>query len=219
MVGTIIDIVAILIIIIAAFVAYKKGFVKTFFGFISTIIAIVLAFSFYKLVATYLINNTEIGDVISNNITSMFNISGENTIIKVDDNTSKIIENLPEAVNQFVDFEEIKQNTVQTIGEKLAVSIINILAWIIIYVIVRLVLWIVIAVLDGIMQLPFLKEINNLSGLVLGALMGLFRIYLILAMIYFVTNIANIEFIIEGINTSTLVSGMYYNNLLISLIF
>ena len=49
--------------------------------------------------------------------------------------------------------------------------------------------------------------------------MGIFRVYFILAIIYFVSNIANIANIVSAINTSTLVAQMYNNNLLINLIF
>ena len=42
------DIVVIAIVIIAIFMGYKKGFIKTLFGVLSFFIAIAITFTFYK---------------------------------------------------------------------------------------------------------------------------------------------------------------------------
>lgn len=228
--GIYIDIIAVLIIVIAAAVAYFKGFVKTFFGFISTILAIALACLFCKTLATYIKENTEVDDFIMKSIISINGgMSGDTADDIVgdtssgdygEDNTSlSLAESIPNTLNEMFGLDKIKEEATTNIVNKITDIVINILSWLIIYAVTRIVLLILTLVFDGIMSLPILKTINNLTGLVLGAIMGIFRVYFILAIIYFVSNIANIANIVSAINTSTLVAQMYNNNLLINLIF
>lgn len=118
-----------------------------------------------------------------------------------------------------IGLDKIKEEATTNLVNKIADIAINIMSWIIIYAVVRIILAIVTLVCDGIMSLPLLKTVNNLAGLVLGAIMGLFRIYLILAIVYFISNIVNVSGIVNAIGMSTFVSQMYNNNLLIKLIF
>ena len=79
--GTIIDIVALLIVIVAAGFAYYKGFVKTFFGFVSTILAVILACVFCGTLATYIKENTGVDEFIINSIICGIIITIVNTIL------------------------------------------------------------------------------------------------------------------------------------------
>ena len=69
------------------------------------------------------------------------------------------------------------------------------------------------------MSIPFLKQINNMAGLVLGAVVGLFRIYIFLAFVSFLTSVVTMDSFMELIKNSMIISVMYENNILISLIF
>lgn len=242
--GLVIDIVAIVFLLFSAFVAYKKGFVKTFFGFVSVILAILVACCFSKPVANHLKDSTEIDEWIIESIANIGKDSGVNneyTILSGDNISGEIIvekenltekqenvfngevitfiENLPEAVGNIVDLEEMKNQTISNISIKIADVVTTILAWIIIYFAVRIVVAVITVIFDGIMSIPILKSINNLAGLIIGFIMGIFRIYLLLAIIYFISNIANTTFFVNIIQTSSLINAMYNNNLIINLIF
>ena len=69
----IIDIVALAIVAISALVAYFRGFVKTFFGFISAIVALALAFLFYQPLAVHIKNTTDIDDWVYESIVAFGN--------------------------------------------------------------------------------------------------------------------------------------------------
>ena len=224
--GIYIDIAAVLIVVVAAAVAYFKGFVKTFFGFVSTILAIALACMFCKTLATYIKENTEIDDFIMKSIISINgNSSGDvsddaETITEDSENTStSIAESIPNTLNEMFGLDKMKEEATTNIVNKITDIVINILSWLIIYAVTRIVLLILTLIFDGIMSLPVLKTINNLAGLALGAIMGIFRVYFILAIVYFVSNIVNIAGVVNAISMSTVVSQMYNNNLLINLIF
>ena len=142
-----------------------------------------------------------------------------NVVKESGDSLTNIIDSLPNTLNNMIGLDKIKEEATTNLVNKIADIAINIMSWIIIYAVVRIVLAIVTLVCDGIMSLPLLKTVNNLAGLALGAIMGLFRIYFILAVVYFISNIVNVSGIVNAIGMSTFVSQMYNNNLLIKLIF
>ena len=243
--GLVLDIIAIVFLIISALLAYHKGFVKTFFGFISVILAILLASCFSKPLATYIKDSTEMDEWIIESIVNIANnqdeepkeytilsgenISGEILIEKEVPDTEmqnsfngtfiNFVETLPDTVGNMVDLDDIKNQTISNISIKISDVVINIFAWIIIYFAVRLIVAVITVIFDGIMSIPILKSINNLAGLIIGVIVGIFRIYLTLAIIYFISNIIGSTFFVDFIQTSSLVNAMYNNNLIINLIF
>ncbi len=244
----IIDGIAIVIILIAAFSAYRKGFVRTFFGLITVILAIVLASMFHKNLAAYIKDTTDLDewinsviadstanisqDVNQNNensastssIFDMAQYASESNLYSAVDVSGLIPEegffnSLPDVLSEKIGLEDFKQNAAQNITLKISDAAINVLSWFIIYLVAQIILNIVVAILDGIMSLPLLREINNIAGLGIGILIGVFRIYIILAVIYFISTVVNLSPVMNVLNNSTLVSAMYNNNLLLKLIF
>lgn len=239
--GIIIDLIAIVFLIVSALIAYYKGFVKTFFGFISVILAILLACCFSKPLANHMKASTEMDEWIASGITEIGkkeeepeytilsgeSISGEIVIeeepVEEEDEINLeiigFIENLPDSVSDVIDFEEQKNATLLNIANKVSDGVIGILAWVIIYFVVRIIFAVITVIFDGIMNIPILKSINNLAGLVIGVVLGVFRIYLLLAIIYFISNVTSITFFVNIIQNSSIVNAMYNNNLIINLIF
>lgn len=223
----IIDLIGIIIILIYAYLAFKKGFVKTFFEFISTFVAIALAFALCNTGVEVIKQNTGIDEWVENTLTDSLKIEQKDEISgdfveenKEDSNVlANVFENLPENIKSMVGFEEYKENTKKTIVTSATEIILKILAWIIIYIIVRLLLALICLICNGIMNIAFLKKINNLAGLILGVILGLLRIYIILAVISFLVTIVPLEVVTEYIKNSMIISLMYENNILISLIF
>ena len=221
-----IDLIGILIVLICAFFAYKRGFVKTFFGFISTFVAIALAFALCDAGVQTIKDNTGIDEWLESTLTTALKSSSEEEIksgeVKQDieeNNMENALKDLPENIKNFVGLEEYKENAKNTVIENSKEIILKILSWVVIYLSVRIILFIICLVCNGIMSIPFLKQINNLTGLVLGLILGLFRIYVILAIISFVITIVPITPVVDAIKASMIIGFMYENNLLVSLIF
>lgn len=225
----VVDLIGILLVTIGAFVAFKRGFVRTFFGFVSTFLAIILAFMFCNPVANIIINQTQIDEWVESKVQITLGVekkeeTEKNTETKQEEteNTnviSKFLKDLPNTVQNAVSMEEYKTNTKNALAEKAVGVIIKILAWMIVYLTVRIILAVLCLIFDGIMSIPFLKQINNLAGLALGIILGLFRIYVILAFISFLVSIVPITPVVESINSSLIISAMYQNNLVLKLIF
>ena len=222
-----VDLIGILIVLICAFVAYKRGFVKTFFGFISTFVAIALAFALCDTGVQIIKDNTDIDEWLESTLTTALKPSSDEEEIKSDEtkqdseenNMENALKDLPENIKKFFGLEEYKENAKNTVIENSKEIILKILSWVIIYLAVRIILFVICLVCNGIMSIPFLKQINNLTGLILGLILGLFRIYVILAIISFVITIVPITPVVDAIKASMIIGFMYENNLLVSLIF
>lgn len=241
--GIVIDLIAVGIVVISALIAYYKGFVKTFFGFVSVILAILLACMFAKPLGNHIKESTELDEWIIDSITSIGvvekqeeysslsgeGISGEILVDYENEESSKfeiskeelanMINALPSKVESMVDLSEVKENTINSIAIKISDIVIDVFSWILIYFVVKIVSAVAIVIFNGIMKLPILKSINNLAGLLLGAIVGIFRIYLVLAIIYFISSLFTIATVVTAIQQSMLVNAMYNSNLIISLIF
>lgn len=226
--GILIDLIAIAFLVVSALVAYYRGFVKTFFGFVSVILAILFACCFSKSLAMHIKETSEMDEWIIESITEIGN-QGEGVIESGEDVDSVedlknndfigFINDLPESVSDVLDIEESKNIALLNLATKISDVVINIFSWVIIYFIVRVIVAVITVIFDGIMSIPILKSINNLAGLVIGIFVGIFRIYLFLAIIYFISNITNVLIFVNVIQTSGIINAMYNNNLIINLIF
>ncbi|MBO5179234.1 MAG: CvpA family protein [Clostridia bacterium] len=232
------DLVVILIIALAAFLGYKKGFVKTSFRIASFIIAIILSMILYKPVASYIKENTGISNWIVSTITKEERIEDddeiyvpdeivsdtENLLFKEENEDDKksiedILATLPENMKDYIDTDETINNAKEQIAMKIAETIINIMSMIGIYLIAKLILMIVCFILDGIMQIPVLKQINEVAGLALGVILGIIQVYTILAVITFSSSIIEMQGLVTYIKSSLIASALFEYNLLIALIF
>lgn len=225
----IIDLLGIIIVFISGIIAFKKGFVKTFFGFVSSFLALILAFLFCNMGVTLIKENTRIDEWLETTISESLSAHEEeqmeeNNEFEIEESTgnnllTETLQNLPQNIKDTVGLEEQKEVAKKAIVEKSIDIILKILSWIIIYLVVRIVLVVVCFVFNGIMNIPFLKQINNLTGLALGIILGLFRIYVGLAFISFLVSVTPLDYLLGLIKNSMIISVMYENNILISLIF
>lgn len=221
-----VDLIGIIFVLVSAFIAFKKGFVKTFFGFVSTFVAIALAFALCNTGVKIIKNNTTIDEWLENTLTVALNPSNsEENIESNDENIESenqyedTLKALPENIKNFVGLEEYKENAKGVLIENAKETILKVLSWIIIYLLARIILSIICVVFNGIMSIPFLKQINNLTGLILGAILGIFRIYIVLAILSFLITVMPITPVVDLIKSSMIIKFMYENNLLVSLIF
>lgn len=223
----IIDIIGIVIVLVSALIAFKNGFVKTFFSFISTFVALILAFALCNTGVQIIKNNTGIDEWLNTTLTEAVNKNDQTTEsenVSEDQENNKtsitaVLGGLPENIKEMAGIEEYKENAKNTIIETSIEIILKILSWVIIYIVVRLALMIICFVFNGIMSIPILKQINNLAGLGIGAILGLFRVYVILAFISFLASVISMDAVISLIKNSAILSVMYDNNILLSLIF
>ena len=221
------DIVLILIIALSGFIGYKIGFVKTAINMFSFVIALVLALLFYKPLAIILTEKTTIDDWIIEKVVD-YKYQEEVSEAKSDEEKSEaeeetivvsLAKQLPQAVMESVDIEQTKRDIKREIGLKVSEAIMKVLSLIIIYVVVKVTLIITSFVLNGIMQIPVLKQLNETLGLIFGLIMGVAEMYIAFAVITFISSVADISFIVDPIKSSLIASFMFDNNIILKLLF
>ena len=229
------DLIVGLIIALATFLGYKRGFVKSSFRMLSFVIAIIISLLLRAPVSEYIKKNTNVSNWIINTITGTQTdeTSNEKDIILIDGkNNEKDMENaensvevqetlerLPENLKEHIGIDETIDEAKEQIAIKVADAIINVMSMVSVYLITKLLLMIVCFILDGIMQIPVLKQINEIAGLVLGIILGVIQVYTILAVITFLSSFIQMPIIIELIKDSCIASRFFEYNLLIELIF
>lgn len=205
--GIFLDIVLIVILGLSIFFGYKKGLIKVAFNLCAFILSIIITFFLYTPITNWVIKNTEFDD----NIKEM--------IIEKNKETDHHTEN--EHIQKFISeyINETKENALKDMAKIISEKAIAIAVAIILFIAIRLLLIILNFLISGIANLPIIKQFNKLGGVVYGALVGIFIIYLILAIMFFVIFVNNNGTIAQAINTSTISKILYNNNILLNIIF
>ena len=219
----VVDLIVVIIIGLMAFIGYKRGFVKTAFGMLSFIVAVILAIVFYKSFAGVLSEKTGIDEWIYETISGKVDEASksDNSNTESSDETSikDAFNNLPEKIKNELGLEETKARAKNAIAEK-AVSIgMNLISFVLIYVVARIILAIACFVRDLLMQLPALKQANEILGMLLGGVQGLFGIFAALAIIMSLTSIVNLDWLLSAIKNSLITEFLYENNFIMWFLF
>ena len=162
--GIIIDLILIAIVLLSAFLGYKKGLVKLGAKLFAGIIAIVLTLILYRPVSGAIIKNTPIVEKIKN----------------------VVIENSSNFENQDKDkvstqiTTQVKNEILPAEAENIAKSIVYAVTSIVLFLVIKIILSIVISLIDGIARLPILKQFNEVGGLVYGLARGMFIVCVII---------------------------------------
>lgn len=202
----IIDLIIVAIILLFTFLGYKRGLIKVAIKLCTFIIAIIVAFVLYKPISNVVIENTGIDESIETAITDRILPEGASVDEEVElsnDFPSVILKN--------------GENTVQSIATSFSNTIIEAVCFFIIFIAVKIILKFITALADLIAKLPILKQFNALGGTIYGVLEGLFLVFVGFAIISLIAPLIDVS-ILEAINSSTLGSIFYNNNILLNFI-
>lgn len=207
--GIIFDIVLILIVMISTFIGYKKGLINVIFNLCAFLIALVITMFLYTPITNFVIDNTDFDEkiesiIIEKGVTTDGESSTEDGVI--DKYISKTIE-------------DTKNNMVMSASTVIAQKVIGIAVAIILFIVVRIILIFAKALINGIANLPIIKQLNEVGGLIYGILMGLIIVYVILAVLFFIVSVNNTGAIANAINTSIITKMLYSNNIILNIIF
>ncbi len=214
MIGIIFDIILVAIIALNIFICYRKGLVKLAVGLIAVLAAIIISIVLYKPVSNIIIENTEFDEKIENTIIENFSVEVEEQQEETDNGFMKYMEKY---VNDSVN--KTRNQIVLEASNVIATKVINICAFLGIFIIARLVLILLTFVADIIMSLPILKQFNKAGGIIYGLIKALLIIYVILAIIFFIIYISGNTTLSNAISSSYITKFFYNNNLLLNLIF
>lgn len=215
-----IDLIIVALIALFTFLGYKKGLIKVAFKILSFFIAILIAILLFKPVSSLIINNTQIDDNFKNSISQKF--QGVDLSIEVTEEQAAGIPGfMIDFVNEYIAeaAKDATQNIAETVSTKLTETIINAGVILGLYVVARILLIFARFLLEGIANLPFLKQFNEVGGLIYGLLKGLFIVYFVLAIISLTSPMYPNAGFLRMIDKSFVGSMMYNSNILLKLIF
>jgi len=236
-----IDIVVILIIVLTAFIGYKRGFIKTVISLSAFFIAIIVSLLLYKPVAVILTEKTSIDEWIKERVMNTRVTTSGDTIVLVTEEKKEevetsneelnveteeekqnavtaILSDLPNTISQSLNISQIKENAKQELANKLSELIMNLLSLIVIFLLVRITLIVAEFLLNSAAELPVIKQINEVLGMTLGGILGLISTYFAFAIITLISSITDISFVVNAIKSSLFASVMFENNIIFKLL-
>ena len=213
--GIIVDLIIVGILVLCVFLGYKRGLTGSLLKIVTFLLALIIAFILFKPVSNFIINNTKLDENLESSIKSMF--------LEVEENDTS--SNMPTAMTDYINkviedaADDAKTAVVETAARDVAISIINLGVVIVVYIIARIILIFVKGIASLITKLPVIKQFNKLGGIIFGLLKALVIIYVILAIISFVSPVITDSGVIDAINQSFIGKGMYNNNILLEIVF
>lgn len=188
--GIIIDVILIAIILLSAFLGYKKGLVKLGAKLFAGIIAIIITVIIYKPVSGMIIKNTTIDEKIKNTII-------QNTENVIDENSK-----VPQTVTNQILPEE---------AENISKNVVYAITAVVLFILVKIVLSIVISLMDFVANLPILKQFNEVGGIIYGIIRGILIVCICILLSGVYTKINPESTLNNMIQSSNLTKVIYKN--------
>lgn len=209
----IVDIVILAIIVLCIIIGYVRGLTGSLIKIVSFVLSLIIAFVLFVPVSNVIINNTEIDENLEASIRNM--------IIQEEQNED---ENMPEAITDYIGqkidqaADDAKESIVDSTARDVSLTIVKAGTWIALFIIARILLIFLRFITSLIAKLPVIKQFDKLGGIIYGLLEGLIIVYVLLALISFVSPMLN-GTLANAIDESFVGSMMYNNNLLLKIIF
>lgn len=214
----IVDLIVIGILILCIFIGYKRGLTGCLINILSFFIALAVAIILFKPASAIIINNTQIDNNIQNSIISVFEDSNqENSSTTNEEEASPILQYISEEIENAT--EEKKNEIVKKVSEEISIKIINILSFIILFILARIAIRFVKAIANIITKLPLIKQCDKIGGIVYGTIQGFVIVFIGFTLITFISTIVNNYSLLETINQSYIGKILCNNNILLKVIF
>lgn len=210
----IIDLIIVAVIAICIIIGYVKGLTGSLIKILSFVLSLVIAFILFVPVSNYIIENTQIDDMIERKIreTVITNEGEEKNETMPTAVTDYINQKVEEATNS------AKEDIVDSTAKEVSQTIVKAGTWIVLFILARIALTLLKLISSLITKLPVIKQFDKLGGIIYGLIEGLIITYFALALISCITPMTKGE-LSEDINKSYIGSMMYNNNILLKIIF
>lgn len=207
---------------------FRKGLLKSVLFCGTTILSLIVTSQCYQFVGKGLNEYTGLGEQIQTSIEKSLEMNTKETKkIKRTEQTKKIEElNLPQGIkdalieNNNMDIYKALNvtNFYEYIASYLSKLVINAISYFLTFILSSIIIGLLIRVLDFITEIPILKEINKIGGLLLGAIEGLIGIWIFFLIVTIWGSTAFGETMFGYINDSRILSFLYDNNVILNFI-
>lgn len=209
----IVDLVVVGIILLCIIIGYVRGLTGSLIKILSFVLSIIIAFVLFVPISNLIIDKTKVDENLEQSIREMIIQDNESE----DKNMpSTITDYIGEQVNQAAD--SAKESIVNSTAREVSLTIVKAGTWIVLFIAARIILICLRFITGLIAKLPVIKQFDKLGGVIYGILEGLIIVYLLLAIISFVSPMLN-STLTEEIEQSYIGNVMYNNNLLLKIIF
>lgn len=207
-----VDLIIIGVILLCTFLGYKKGLIGVAFKILSFLIAIIISLILYIPISNFVINNTQIDEII------------KDTIIEnmAEDNEQEDIEsNMPKTINNYIEkyTKDAKNASIEVAAENISITLVRLMVSILLFIVIRIILMFIKAIASLVENIPIIKQFNGIGGIIYGLLQSLFIIFIVFAIISVVSPMINTSGVLTAINDSFIGSILYNNNIILKLIF
>ena len=208
----IVDLVILAIFILCIIIGYVRGLTGSLIKILSFVLSIVIAFILFVPISNLIINNTQIDDNLEQSIREM--------IIGNNEEEQKMPEAITDYIQQQVESasDSAKEAIADSTAREVSLTIVKAGTWIVLFIVARILLIFLKFITALIAKLPVIKQFDKLGGIIYGVIEGLIIIYVLLAIISFVSPMTN-GALTNAIEQSYVGSMMYNNNLLLEIIF
>lgn len=165
-----IDIGIVVILALFGIIGFRRGLVKSIISLTSIIVGFIAAKLFYIRLADYITSATNIDSKINSFIYDKLMVSfpnGQVSLTASDANSS-----LQWILTKLFHSENIINDTVSTISSQITVIILNVLAFVALFIVTIIIIKIIGVLLNKISQLPVLSFVNKLGGSIIGIIKG-----------------------------------------------
>ena len=209
----IVDLVVIGIILLCIIIGYVRGLTGVLINILSFVLSIVIAFVLFVPISNLIIDKTSIDENLEQSIREMIIQDNETEDKKM---PSAITDYIGKQVEQAAD--NAKESIVNSTAREVSITIVKAGTWIILFIVARILLVCLRFITGLIAKLPVIKQFNKLGGIVYGVFEGLIIVYVMLAVISFISPMINGN-LTNTIEESYIGSKMYNNNLFFNIIF
>lgn len=218
------DYVIIGIIVLFALIGLKSGLLKTIYKIVSYVASFYLAIKLARPVAGWF-DGTSVSTGIKEAVQKLLsklniNFSG------VTDATN--VEGIKEAIAEtpFPDnFKEMIANTMARTSsgamnmmdnfvESITSFILIIICGIVLFIILRILFWLAGHLVKGISEIPIIKQVDRISGFILGAAIGVAVVYLLGLLLTYTATWDKLGFVYENIDEGKFAPFFYNDNIL-----
>lgn len=232
----VLDIIVVSLALILGITGIKKGMIAIVTKLVGFVLAVVFAFMFYKSLAQYLTQNYEfsakITGSIKNAIVSEEQKTSENDTQSTEDkeqmqeeyiSISNILQkfNLTEKIN----LEEEQESVVQgkslsdVVAERITGYIMNIIAFLIIFLGIIIVASVLSLILGAIFSLPLLNSVNKTGGFAAEVILFVIKLWIVLGIVSVLSPMSFMSWGMNLIDSSVIVKFLYNHNILMQLIY
>ena len=216
----ILDLSVVAIFALCVFLGYKKGLAGCLLNILSFVLAIIIAAVLYKPVTNYIVDHTQIDENLEKSIVQMLEgeVDEQGKIKAEESNLPKdMVTYINDSVTNTVN--DAKHSSIEASAHQITMTIISAGVAIIVFILAKIILLIVKIFTKFITDIPIIKQVNALGGILYGILEALLIIWILLAILSFIGPMIEQTGIMEVVNKSVIGNGLYQNNLLLKIVF